>query len=115
MVQSDIVAESALAVRAGWLVKTHRTAYGERAVPDRRCVRPFSHLRAGPLVRALLRRVMLVFFRGTEPMQRRNNRRPVLDAEAVIHRVDIVNRELAALVKGVLVTIYVPPDCKVVL
>jgi hypothetical protein len=44
-----------------------------------------------------------------------NNFEPVLEAEAVVHRVDAVNRELTALVGGALVTIYVPPDCDVVL
>jgi hypothetical protein len=48
-------------------------------------------------------------------MQKKNHCKPVLEAEAVVHRVDPVNRELAALVEGVLVTIYVPPDCAVVL
>ena len=48
-------------------------------------------------------------------MRGRNSREPALEAEAVIHRVDPVNRELAALVEGVLVTIYVPPACEVVL
>jgi hypothetical protein len=48
-------------------------------------------------------------------MQKRTNRMPVLEAEAVVHRVDPVNRELTALVGGVPVTIYVPPDSEVVL
>jgi hypothetical protein len=48
-------------------------------------------------------------------MQERNKGKPVLKAEAVVHRVDPINRELAALVEGVVVTIYVPPDCAVVL
>jgi hypothetical protein len=48
-------------------------------------------------------------------MQRRSNCEPVLEAEAVVCRVDPVSRELAALVEGVLVTVYVPPDCDVVL
>lgn len=48
-------------------------------------------------------------------MRRRNNCEPVLEVEAVVHRVDPVNRELAALVEGILVTIYVPPDSNVVL
>ena len=47
-------------------------------------------------------------------MQKRNNCRPVLEAEAVVHRVDPVNRELVALVEGSVVTIYVPPGCEVV-
>lgn len=38
-----------------------------------------------------------------------------LEAEAVIRRVDPINRELAALVNGALVTIYVPPACDVML
>lgn len=38
-----------------------------------------------------------------------------MEAEAIIHRVDPVNRELTAVVEGVFVTIYVPPDCEVVL
>jgi hypothetical protein len=45
----------------------------------------------------------------------RTDRKLVLEAEAIVHRVDPVNRELAALVEGVPVTIYVPPDCEVVL
>ena len=48
-------------------------------------------------------------------MRRRNSCESALEAEAVIHRVDPVSRELAALVEGALVTIYVPPDCEVVL
>jgi hypothetical protein len=48
-------------------------------------------------------------------MQKRNYGKPVLEAEAVVHRVDPVNRELAALVDGIPVTIYVPADCAVVL
>jgi hypothetical protein len=48
-------------------------------------------------------------------MQKRNNSKRVLEAEAVVHRVDPVNRELVALVEGILVTIYVPPGCEVVL
>ena len=48
-------------------------------------------------------------------MQQRTGCKPVLEAEAVVHRVDPVNRELAALVGGVPVTIYVPPDSAVVL
>jgi hypothetical protein len=45
----------------------------------------------------------------------RNRCKPALEAEAVVHRVDPVTRELASCVEGVLVTIYVPPDCDVVL
>ena len=48
-------------------------------------------------------------------MRGRNSCESALEAEAVIHRVDPVNRELAALVEGVLVTIYVPPACEVFL
>jgi hypothetical protein len=48
-------------------------------------------------------------------MRRRNRCESALEAEAVIHRVDPVNRELAALVEGVLVTIYAPPVCDVIL
>jgi hypothetical protein len=48
-------------------------------------------------------------------MRGRNSCEPALEAEVVIYRVDPVNRELAALVEGVLVTIYVPPACEVVL
>jgi hypothetical protein len=36
-------------------------------------------------------------------------------AEAVVHRVDPINRELAVFVEGTLVNMYVPPDCNVVL
>jgi hypothetical protein len=57
----------------------------------------------------------LLSFCGLETMRRRNHCKPVLEAEAVVHRLDPVNRELAALVGGILVTIYVPPDCDVVL
>jgi hypothetical protein len=48
-------------------------------------------------------------------VRRRNRCKPALEAEAVVHRVDPVTRELASCVEGVLVTIYVPPDCEVVL
>lgn len=48
-------------------------------------------------------------------MQSRNNGKPFLEAEGVVHRVDTVNRELDALVRGVVVTIYVPPNCEVIL
>ena len=44
-----------------------------------------------------------------------NSCEPALEADAVIHRVDPVNRELAALVEGILVTIDVPPACEVIL
>jgi hypothetical protein len=48
-------------------------------------------------------------------MQQRNHCKSVLEAVAVVHRVDPVNRELAALVEGVPLTIYVPPECAVLL
>lgn len=48
-------------------------------------------------------------------MQERSRCKPVLEAEAVVCRIDPVNRELAALVEGACVTIYVPPDCEVIL
>ncbi len=48
-------------------------------------------------------------------MRGRNSCETALEAEAVIRRVDPVNRELAALVEGVLVTIDVPPACEVIL
>jgi len=48
-------------------------------------------------------------------MQRRNRSKPAVEAEATVHRVDPVNRELAAVVAGVLLNIYVPPDCAIVL
>lgn len=48
-------------------------------------------------------------------MQKRSSRKPAREAEAVIHRVDPVNRELVAVVQGAAMTIYVPPDCGVVL
>jgi hypothetical protein len=48
-------------------------------------------------------------------MQKRNRCQPVLEAEAIVCRVDPVNRELAALIEGVPVTMYVPPDCEVIL
>ncbi len=48
-------------------------------------------------------------------MRRASNRKRVLEAGAVVHRVDPVSRELAALVGGTLVTVYVPPDCEVLL
>lgn len=44
-----------------------------------------------------------------------NHYEPALEADAIVHRVDAINRELAALVDGVLVTIYVPPACDVML
>jgi hypothetical protein len=48
-------------------------------------------------------------------MHRRNRYEPVLETEAIVQRVDPVNRELAALVDGVRMNIYVPPDCGVML
>jgi hypothetical protein len=48
-------------------------------------------------------------------MRTGNNYESTREADAVIHRVDHINRELAALVDGVLVTIYVPPACDVIL
>jgi hypothetical protein len=48
-------------------------------------------------------------------IQTGNNYESALEAEAAIHLVDPINRELATLVDGVLVTIYVPPACDVML
>jgi len=48
-------------------------------------------------------------------MPKENQGEPCLEAEALVHRVDAVNRELTALVGGVLLTIDVPLDCEVVL
>lgn len=48
-------------------------------------------------------------------MRIRNEFEPALEAEAVVHRVDPINRELAALVDGDLVMIYVPPACDLML
>ena len=48
-------------------------------------------------------------------MLSRNSGKPCLELEAIVLRVDPVNRELAALVEGVLVNIYASPDCAVVL
>lgn len=48
-------------------------------------------------------------------MRGRNAGSPVVDAEAVVHRIDPINRELTACVGGVLRTIYVPPGCDVIL
>lgn len=48
-------------------------------------------------------------------MRGRNGCKSALQADAVIQQVDPVNRELAALVEGVLVTIDVPPRCEVIL
>jgi hypothetical protein len=44
-----------------------------------------------------------------------NSCKPALDAEAVVHRVDPISRELTALIEGRLVNVYVPPDCDVFL
>jgi hypothetical protein len=48
-------------------------------------------------------------------MESRHNSKPLLEAEAVVRRVNPVNREVAVLVEGAVVTIYVPPDCGVFL
>ena len=48
-------------------------------------------------------------------MRGRKSCESAVEAEAVIHRIDPVNRELAGLIDGVGVTIYVPPACEVVL
>lgn len=48
-------------------------------------------------------------------MQRRNSSKPASKAEAVVHRVDTVNRELAVLVDGGLVNFDVAPDCTIFL
>jgi hypothetical protein len=48
-------------------------------------------------------------------MQRPDACQPLLEAAAVVHRVDPINRELAVLVEGILVNYYVPPDCTVIL
>ena len=48
-------------------------------------------------------------------MQQRNNGKPFLETDGVVQRVDAINRELVALVRGGLVTIYLPPECEVVL
>ena len=48
-------------------------------------------------------------------MHRRNSFKPALEAEAVVHRVDPVNRELAVFVDGVLVNLDVPSDCAITL
>jgi hypothetical protein len=48
-------------------------------------------------------------------MQRPDKCKRASEVEAVVHRVDPVNRELAVVVEGTLVNMYVPPDCKVVL
>jgi hypothetical protein len=46
--------------------------------------------------------------------ERKNNKR-ILEAVVLVHRVDLVNREMVALVEGDFVTFYVPPDCSVAL
>jgi hypothetical protein len=48
-------------------------------------------------------------------MRKWNNVDSALEAEAIVRRVDPINRELAAQVNGVLVSIYVPPACDVML
>ncbi len=48
-------------------------------------------------------------------MRRRDRCESALQAEAVIHRVDPINRELAAVIGCVPLTIYVPPACDVIL
>ncbi len=48
-------------------------------------------------------------------MPRQNRNIPVVETEALIHRVDPVNRELGAIVAGALVNVYVPSTCDVVL
>jgi hypothetical protein len=40
---------------------------------------------------------------------------PVLEAEAILHRLDPVTRELGAVMAGVMTNIYVPSDCDIVL
>jgi hypothetical protein len=52
---------------------------------------------------------------GAETMRGQNSCESALETEAVIHQVDPVTRELAAIVKGVHVTIYAPPACDVIL
>lgn len=44
-----------------------------------------------------------------------SNSKAVISVEAVVHRIDPVNRELYAIVAGVPVTFYVPPDSEVIL
>jgi hypothetical protein len=61
------------------------------------------------------RRCYNVSFGGQRTMESRYNSKPLLEAEALVHRVDPVTREVAVLVGGALVTIYVPPDCGVFL
>jgi len=39
----------------------------------------------------------------------------MLETGGVVYRVDPIDRELAALVKGILMIFYVPPSCSVVL
>jgi hypothetical protein len=48
-------------------------------------------------------------------MENRHNSKPLLEAEAVVRRVNPVNREVTVLVGEALVAIYVPPDCGVFL
>lgn len=46
---------------------------------------------------------------------RTRNRKRVLRAEAIVHRVDTINRELSVLIGSVPVAIHVSRDCDVVL
>ncbi|MCC6420406.1 MAG: hypothetical protein IT429_19390 [Gemmataceae bacterium] len=48
-------------------------------------------------------------------MQTRKNGKAVLEAEAVVYRVDPVSRELMVFIDSALVAVYVPPNCDVVL
>jgi hypothetical protein len=48
-------------------------------------------------------------------MQKKENCGPILEIEAVVHKVDPINRELAALIEEGLVTIDVPTGCEVIL
>lgn len=48
-------------------------------------------------------------------MQTGNRCKPALEAEAIIQSVDCINREVTAMVNGVLRTIHVPPTCTVLL
>ena len=41
--------------------------------------------------------------------------RPTTQAEAIVHRVNAVDRELTVFVAGSLVSFYVPPGCPVIL
>ena len=48
-------------------------------------------------------------------MPRRNRYKPAVEAEAIVHSVDPVNRELGVVIVGSLVNIYLPPNCDIVL